>query len=308
MANVVIQAAVANDKGRVRKNNEDSFLLNGEFMSREKMNDGFLAVKNCRDVFQLYAVCDGMGGVDAGEEASYMAVSELARYKGQAEGIYNAAELTQVLRVISDKIYSDARAHQRTSGTTIVMLAVRGNSATLANVGDSRIYRFRDGNLTQTSVDHSEVQRLLNMNLITPEEARTHPRRHVITQHMGMPPEIRISPTVQALVELREGDVYLLCSDGLTDMVDDPVIERVLRAESNLKAAAQNLVDVALANGGKDNVTVMLLRVQEVQHRPSPMAMRRTNRKIGLWLTLGRILLGGALLMTITDYIYFLLH
>lgn len=308
MANVTIQAAVINDKGRVRGNNEDSFLLNGEYMTRDKMNDGKVLARTSKDVYQLYAVCDGMGGIDAGEEASFMAVNELARYQGQPAGIYQSEELKQVLRYISDKIYADSCAHNRNSGTTLVMISVQGNSATIAHVGDSRIYRLRGGKLAQVTEDHSEVQRLVALKIITPQEARTHPRRNVISQYMGMPTDIRVSPTVQQGVELMKGDTYLLCSDGLSDMVEDHVIEAIMNSEPNPKAAAQLLVNEALKNGGKDNVTVMIMKVTDVKHRATAEKRYKTNNKISTLLHLGRLIVGAGLLATIADYIYYLLH
>lgn len=308
MANVTIQAAVVNDKGRVRGNNEDSFLLNGEYMARDKMNDGKVLTATSKDVYQLYSVCDGMGGIDAGEEASFMAVSELARYQGQPAGIYRADELKQVLRYISDKIYADSCANNRNSGTTMVMVSVQGNSATIAHVGDSRIYRLRGKKLEQVTEDHSEVQRLVALGIITPEEARTHPRRNVISQYMGMPTDVRVSPTVQQGVELLKDDVYMLCSDGLSDMVEDRVIETILNANPNPKAAAQALVNEALKNGGKDNVTVMVFRVTEVKHRTTAEKRYRNNNKISALLHIGRLIVGAGLIVTLADYIFYLLH
>ena len=304
MSNVVIQAAVVNNKGCVRGNNEDSFLLNGEFMARSAMNDGYCALRTCRDAVQVYSVCDGMGGADAGEEASYLAVSELARYRQEGRDLYHEQSVVGALRAKSDSVYEDSVAHSRKSGTTTVLMSIYENMATLAHVGDSRIYRMRGGKLTQMTSDHSEVQRLISIGLITPEQARVHPRRHVISQFMGMPTDIRVAPTVQQGIELQPGDVFLLCSDGLTDMVEDRDIEQIMRANDKIKIAAQELLKKALQNGGKDNVTVMLVRVAGVKKSGGKSGSRALN----IALNVCKALVGCSLLMTIIDYIYYLLH
>lgn len=304
MAKILIQSAVMNDKGKVRGNNEDSYLLNGEFMSREAMNDGALESKSCDEAFQIYAVCDGMGGVEAGEEASYEAVSQLARYGDNPALPVQTEDVVQLVREISSKINAAARERKIKSGTTLVLALVHDGMAMLLNVGDSRIYRFANGRLTQVSVDHSEVQKLISMGMITPEEAKSHPRRHAINQFLGMSRELRMLPHVESDVVLHKNDVYLLCSDGLTDMVSDAGIEQILRANAEPRGAVQELVQAALQNGGRDNVTAMVLRVAEV----SPVHRKlRGREKVKRLLTALQILVATGLLVTLADYIYFLL-
>ncbi|MDO5346850.1 MAG: protein phosphatase 2C domain-containing protein [Lachnospiraceae bacterium] len=256
-----IQGAVANHKGRVRRNNEDNFYFNGAYMHRAEMDEGAFISGDSQDTVQLYAVCDGMGGADSGEEASHRAVKELFAGKQEHPKMMNPKELTAVLRRISEKINQEAVQRGQKSGTTIAMILVSGQRAIAANVGDSRIYCFRDRKLTQVSVDHSKVQRMISMGILTPEQAKTDPGRHVITQYLGMPPEIKVSPYMVSDMELRKDDVYLLCSDGLTDMVDDSQIEAILKEKKKPKEAVQELLKTALNNGGRDNVTVLLLRI-----------------------------------------------
>ncbi|MCD8012094.1 MAG: protein phosphatase 2C domain-containing protein [Lachnospiraceae bacterium] len=258
--NWLLQAVVVNHKGRVRGNNEDNFCLNGIYMEREEMDDGALLETSCGDGLQLYAVCDGMGGAECGEEASYLAVKELAAGKRLFSPQADAKEVTGLLRRISEKIYAEAGWKGKKSGTTTAVMLVNRGRVLFANVGDSRIYRFREGTLTQMSLDHSKVQRMISMGILTAEQAKTDPDRHVITQYLGMPPEIKVSPYFAAERQLRRGDVCLLCSDGLTDMVEENRMEEILQENEDLPEAARRLSEEALNNGGRDNVTVLLVR------------------------------------------------
>lgn len=260
---VSIQAAAVSNKGCIRRNNEDNFCLNGTFMQLDKMDEGAFESGTFRESAQLYAVCDGMGGTDAGEKASWQAVRELALRKQEYAQITETKELTSVLRTISGKINQEAQRKGQKSGTTIAMLLVRNEHITAVNVGDSRIYLLRDHKLRQMSVDHSRVQRMISMGLLTPEQAKMDPARHVITQYLGMSSYTRFSPYFMPDIEPEENDVYLLCSDGLTDMLEDAQIETILARTERPKDAAQELVKTALEKGGRDNVTVVVLRVSK---------------------------------------------
>lgn len=260
---LTVQGAVVNSKGLVRGNNEDNFYFNGEYMRYGKRDDGASLTGESREAFQLYAVCDGMGGADAGEEASYKAVESLALLRNDLSRITEPKELTTVLRSISDDINEEAVQRGQKSGTTIAMVLIKDSHVILANVGDSRIYRVRNRELTQLSLDHSKVQRMIAMGLIRPEQAKTDPNRHVITQYLGMPTDVKISPYITDSETLKKDDVFLLCSDGLTDMIDDSEIEAILKQKSKPKDAAEELLKAALAHGGRDNVTIMVLRVKK---------------------------------------------
>ena len=145
-------------------------------------------------------------------------------------------------------------------GTTLTALILKQDEGILAHVGDSRCYRLREGVFEQLSRDHTLVARLVEQGVIPPEQARYHPQRNVIRQAVGVAdPSEPLEPDIETFA-LQAGDLYLLCSDGLTDMVDDAEIEAVLREEPPTRAAWR-LVDRALANGGRDNITVVLVRV-----------------------------------------------
>ncbi|HNW87244.1 MAG TPA: protein phosphatase 2C domain-containing protein [Candidatus Limiplasma sp.] len=254
-----IEAAACNDKGRVRGNNEDNFYLNGRWMGLETMDAGGTYTAENIARTQLYAVCDGMGGESAGEKASCQAVTELHELMQKYPNGISDTAFTQELNIISENIHKNASGQGLRSGTTFAGCLWQNGKMRIAHVGDSRVYRLRGGVLKQMTVDHSEVQRLLAMGVITPSQAKTHPKRHVITQYLGMPStEIRIDPNLTT-VDIRCGDRFVLCSDGLSDMVEETQLKRVLRGANCPKDAATELVKCAIQNGGRDNVTVVCL-------------------------------------------------
>lgn len=208
----------------------------------------------------IFAVADGMGGHQAGEVASMMAIDAV---KKMARG--NAAPgitlLRDTVREAHEAIYNHAMRHPECSGmgTTLSMMWKRKGYMYIAHVGDSRIYRFRDGALEQITEDHSLVAEFVRSGLITPEQARTHPRRNIITRALGTPGENE--PDILA-TDTKKGDIWLLCSDGLTGMVEDAQIERVL-AKCSVEKAADTLLKLALRAGGRDNITLILYKDEE---------------------------------------------
>ena len=174
-------------------------------------------------------------------------------------------------------------------------------------MGDSRVYRFQKDILTQVSVDHSKVQRLVAMDILTPEEARKDPERRKINQYLGMPKDIRMSPYIEPTEKLKKGDIYLLCSDGLTDMVEDSQIKSVIASSKDVKEIAGRLVKAALKNGGRDNVTVMVLKILEVSEE-NGSGQPRGGKLLRPVLTGAQVVVGGGLLLTTADLIYYLTH
>ena len=222
-------------RGNVRPINEDSFLM--------PENDG------------LVLVADGMGGHLAGEVASRMAIEAVQRMARENErpGI---AALREAVACAHETILAHAQDHIECAGmgTTLSVLWLGENYAYIAHVGDSRIYRLREGSLTQITQDHSLVEELVRAGLITREQARTHPRRNIITRALGTHGENEPDLLV---TDVQDGDVFLLCTDGLTGMVPDDEIERTLR-DCGIEAAADRLLALALDAGGRDNVTLIL--------------------------------------------------
>jgi serine/threonine protein phosphatase PrpC len=239
--------------GQVRRRNEDSYVLDPP----------------------LFAVADGMGGAQAGEVASRLTATAFREYH-EADALPPDERLQSIIQEANRRIYKRARADSDASGmgTTVTAALLTGGRVTLGHVGDSRAYRIRDGELEQLTEDHSLVADLMRSGRLTPEEAEAHPQRSVITRALGTDPEVDIDTLS---VEAEPGDVFLLCSDGLTTMVGDEDILGILEAAPTLDAAAKELVRAANTGGGEDNVTVVLFSVmgdeagEETQVAPAPV-------------------------------------
>lgn len=248
----MLRWGAATDTGRVREANEDAYLA-------EPL---------------VFAVADGMGGHQAGEVASAMAADVLR------DRLATGAPSTEVMEAAvveaNAAIFQTARRNsaQMGMGTTLTALAVvpatdsTPTQLALANVGDSRTYVLTQGRLRRATIDHSYVQELLATGHITEEEARHHPRRNIVTRALGIEPSVRVDSWLLPLVR---GERYILCSDGLVDEVDDDGIAAIARQHDDPQVAAQQLVDAALANGGRDNVTVVVVDVLEGDE-PAPTA------------------------------------
>lgn len=204
----------------------------------------------------LWLVADGMGGHEYGEVASALARETIVRE------VRDGKPLAQAIRIADEEIIraSKRRNDALPMGTTVVAVRADGNRFEVAWVGDSRVYLWRDGKLAQLSQDHSYVQELISQGAISIEQARSHPHRNVVTQALGVtdPQDLNVE-TMSG--ELRPGMQLLLCSDGLTEEVDDGSITRVLaHTECSAQECVDGLVAAALDGGGSDNVTVVLIR------------------------------------------------
>ncbi|MFO0890576.1 MAG: PP2C family serine/threonine-protein phosphatase [Isosphaeraceae bacterium] len=263
----------ATHAGRVRPKNEDQFLiaklaksmricassLNESETTRFSDEEGYLMI-----------VADGMGGVAGGQEASAMAVRTVERFvldviqwflhrEGQEQEALRA-ELRQALQRADREIVERADLEPRLNGmgTTLTLSYSVGGDLFLAHAGDSRGYLFHDGRLERVTSDHTLVQLLIDEGAISEEDAREHPRRHVITNVVGGPDEgVRVEIHRRSL---RDGDVLLLCTDGLTSELTDTEIARLISENPDPGQCAQRLIDAALAEGARDNVTVALAR------------------------------------------------
>lgn len=301
-----IEAAACNNVGRRRKNNEDNFLLDGMYMSRSRMDEGGLFIKTSDEDAQVYAVCDGMGGMDSGEDASHAAVKAIRRFFADAAGPVAQEAVGRLISDTSSAIGAEATAKGKNSGTTLVMALANDGALTFVHVGDSRAYRLGGGELTGLTKDHSLIQRMLTMGVIDEEGAKDHKHRHVITQYLGMKPdEGVVAPTFSESIPLAAGDRYVMCSDGLTDMVPDDEIAAILAESATAMDAAAALVDRALEHGGNDNVTVICLFVRE-RGQPGQSEMIKRKRRLQWLVNGGIILAGAALLVTIVDALIFL--
>ena len=224
-------------------------------MVRQQNEDSFLAEET------LFVVADGMGGHNAGEVASALAVTTLKA--GARLGIDDAEVFRELVQQANSAIYTASLddSTQSGMGTTVTALSiVEGEEprVLVANVGDSRAYLWRSGALSRLSVDHSYVQELVNEGIITPEAARVHPRRNIVTRALGIDRSVMVDVFTHFV---RTGDRIVLCSDGLVDEVADNEIARVLGQHIDPQETAEALVMVANTNGGRDNTTVIVVDV-----------------------------------------------
>ncbi len=228
--------------GKVRSINQDAFYL-------PKLGESFAIV------------ADGMGGHKAGEVASAMAVREFTRWLRCAPRP-SESSASYAVHEANRTIHRTAQRDEDKSnmGTTLVAIWLDEGKAILTNVGDSRAYRLRDGELTQMSRDHSLVAELLAAGKITAEEARVHPQRNLVTRAVGT--SSTVNPDVTTF-DRKDHDLWLLCSDGLTNHVSDEQLKNVLTSGDTLEDMAHRLVDMALHRGGSDNVTVVLVDCEE---------------------------------------------
>ncbi len=254
-----IESAVFCHVGRVRSNNEDNYYINGKYRWNFSENEAFEEDIKSADK-ALYAVSDGMGGEDLGEMASWITVRNLSPAK-ISEVKESAIE---TIEKANDEICSEIKENGgRRIGATLVMLYIDDKKAISCNVGDSRAYFFRDNALFQISQDHNEAMQMVRMGVISREEAETHRLRHSLTQHLGIfKDELLIDPYFSDEIFLKKGDVFLLCSDGLTDMVADEEICRIITELKAPSKIGEALKEKALLNGGRDNITILVAKVR----------------------------------------------
>jgi len=254
-----VESSVITHVGLVRKSNEDNYYVNGKYKSL-----GGGAAEGYADRVQrnsyVYAVCDGMGGESFGELASMIAVKTLAVY--QDTDIRNTI-LEYVKRANMYICKEMDKFNGARIGTTLALLYINENRATAFNIGDSRVYLLRKGDLFLMTEDHTEAQRMVDIGMISEEEAETHPARSKLTQHLGIyPDEMIIEPYISQEVKLKKNDVLLLCSDGLTDMVDADELREILSMENcNTSEIAKELAATAQAYGGRDNTTAIVISI-----------------------------------------------
>ncbi len=258
-----VKAAVRTDMGRVRANNEDNFYLDGTFLEKEEMDAGGAFAVDASSACALFAVCDGMGGEAKGEEASLTAVRAL-------DGLRDALAQGGVgdVRALIDahcKLANDAvfALDGGCAGTTFVGLLLYEDEAYCMNLGDSRLYVLRDGKLRRISEDHNEAATLVQGGVMSRAEAEKSVYSHVVTRYVGMPPlDEPFGVAHYTDFVLHYGDRFLLCSDGLTDMLPEGEIEEILRCGRPVNETVGLLVDSALARGGRDNVTALVAEIE----------------------------------------------
>jgi protein phosphatase len=257
-----LQMMGKSDAGMVRDHNEDCFLV---------VPESGLAI-----------LADGMGGHLAGEVASAMAIDQVTQYllkafsassaeksKATGDASFESVKLAEAIKTANSAIHdaSRSRPEQAGMGTTIVVAAFHDNTLTVAHVGDSRLYRYRQGELSQVTEDHSMVQELLRRGLMTADEARTSLNRNLVTRALGIDPTVEVDVREQPY---EDGDLYLLCSDGLNDVLTDEQIAAVLASHpGDMESAVQQLIADVNSRGGPDNVSIVLVHTDGKFLRPS---------------------------------------
>lgn len=232
------------DVGRVREVNEDYF---GTFRGR---------------FGELLVVCDGMGGHKGGETASRLAVDSIKNhFENLSAGFNVKQELHNALSSANNKIVETAKQDRSLEGmgSTAVIVLFKDDLAYTANLGDSRIYLVRDEEIKQLTTDHSLVQQMIDSDVLTPEEAESHPKKNVITKSLGR--EGEVEPDISEPIKLLKNDKFILCTDGLTNYLKDEEILNIT-ANNPVQQAAGKLVDLANENGGSDNITVQIAEVK----------------------------------------------
>ncbi|HJS92908.1 MAG TPA: Stp1/IreP family PP2C-type Ser/Thr phosphatase, partial [Solirubrobacteraceae bacterium] len=233
------EATCKTDTGRQRRDNEDSAFARAP----------------------VFVVADGMGGAQAGEVASRLAIEAFEH--GLPDDGSPEERLAARVREANRQIYDRSRADRGRAGmgTTLTAAYVDDAHVAIAHVGDSRAYLFRDGTLQRLTQDHSLVDELVRRGKLTEEQAAEHPQRSIITRALGPEPDVEVDTWTYPA---RSGDVVLLCSDGLTSMISEDTVRGVLTAHDNLDAAADALIHEANEAGGRDNITVVLFRLEEL--------------------------------------------
>jgi serine/threonine protein phosphatase PrpC len=229
--------AVASDTGRRRRRNEDNYVV----------------------APPLFAVADGMGGAQAGEVASQLAASAVEG--GDSDGLQGVDRIDALIQEANRRIFDRASTDPSASGmgTTMTVALVEGMTVAIGHVGDSRAYLVRDEQMEQLTEDHSLVNELLKSGRLSEEEAQIHPQRSVITRAVGTDPDVDVDGFT---IEAEDGDVFLICSDGLTDMVEDEeILEVVHQHRDDLDKAVKGLVAAANRGGGEDNITAVAFRI-----------------------------------------------
>ena len=251
---MLYQFCAKTDPGRARENNEDSVVFDA--------------------ATQTMVLADGMGGYNAGEIASGMATafikSELSRWLAEAGHGASIKEVRRAMEICVGNanlsVYNAANSNAQYAGmgTTLVVGVFLGEMLLVGHIGDSRCYRVRDGVLAQITKDHSLLQEQIDAGLITQEQAANSSIKNLVTRALGVEGQVALEINEHLV---KPGDVYMLCSDGLSDMVDDEAIAKILLAEAELEPVADALVAAANANGGRDNISVLLAIASEAAEK-----------------------------------------
>lgn len=252
-----LEAACGCNTGRLRKNNEDNYYFEQQILRQENNGLRIPLYKRFSRETVCFAVFDGMGGHEDGQVASYIAADIFKRDCEQIErgGMLSENFFSLAVNHMNDAVCIEAQRLKNNMGTTAVMIGFCDDLIYICNIGDSRAYRFRDNHLIQISMDHTEA--------IPPFMQGSRQRKPKLSQCIGISPEELLLEPYLAQGYVKKQDRFLICSDGLTDMLSDNEIEEILSSERDSGVCVQQLIDKALEHGGKDNVTAIIVRAIE---------------------------------------------
>ena len=246
------------DQGRIRSNNEDNFYVSGTI--RQNVDQSHMECSGCFEGQRfLFAVCDGMGGEANGELASLAAVRALRLYEelsAEDEAMQNVAAANRAVNEVQNERNS---FH---TGTTLAAFSIDGTEGQAYNLGDSRVYLCRNGELIQLTKDHTMASYLVELGILTTEQAEKTPNKNSLTSYLGIDADTLTEPYFSERMELREGDVVLLCSDGLYGMVSEERLREEAAMCCSVEDIGKRLVCLALEAGGLDNITVIVIRAE----------------------------------------------
>jgi protein phosphatase len=252
-------SAAVSHVGKVRSNNQDSAYIGN----------------------RLFVVADGMGGHAGGDVASAIALHRILGADAEYETVTDAqSALQSAIAAANGELAETVFEHPELTGmgTTVDAVCIVGDQLVIAHIGDSRIYLYRDGELSQITTDHTFVQRLVDSGRITPDEARVHPRRSVLMRVLG---DVDSAPEVDTFaMTTKPGDRWLLCSDGLSDFVDDEDIEKILAERASAKATGDRLVKITLDHGAPDNVTAVILDIGDSLPERKPVIVGSASKPL----------------------------
>lgn len=248
--------------GKERKTNQDNFYLNGIYKSKSEEVFFEQDIQEAAGSY-IYAVVDGMGGLCYGEEAAYTAVSELKKYVDDKRKENKMISVRRAIQQMNQAVCILGRERKAPVGSTATVLKYQNRKVRIYNVGDSKAFLFRNGSMNQLSEDHTEKESFMHMK----EEMGMTDfafSGNGLTQYLGVEEEeFLLEPSITETIEIEEQDIFLLCSDGLTGMVDTKDILQVMIEPISLEAKAKKLEQIAIDAGGKDNITILLLKLCE---------------------------------------------
>lgn len=251
-----IDGAIICDKGLIRNNNEDAFFFDGYYAEVDEMDQTICLRKKRKASGSLWSVCDGMGGQSNGEIASYTAVSRMWELQKSLQNQAFEPTIQDWVDRTSCEIEKDAAG-----GTTLALLYGSDQYLWTAHVGDSRIYCLHQGELECLTRDHTKVETMISMGMITEKEAKIHPQRHILSRFLGMDSEYICNAAVGEKCLYYAGDRYFLCSDGVTDMLTNEQLEALLQTEVDCEICATRVRDAVFAAGAMDNTTLIVLDI-----------------------------------------------